>query len=367
MKDKVKIPVLTVSRSDRRRLVDQMADGIRQEIVSGALRAGDMLPRFAELAKRFNVSLRIPREAIARLAAEGYVDTRAGVGTTVLPKRVPTWKGHVVFVLPDAVGSYYANVFAGELQDRLTREGWLFTRVGVLKRTNGRRDTSVLQAELAQSVDLAIMPYGDVLVEKLLTRKKVPYLVLAGRRPTEPEAPCFVCFNRLAAMDDFVRHCREAGVGKVVQVCMKGEGDVDAVPALAAAGIEARREVVAFKESQFRLEAIERAAFRLVYDKVAERARSEGELVFFTDDFLAFGGITALLARGVRVPDEVKVVAWANRGFVPVAPWSVTRMEVDPRANAQTVAGLVLGRLNGDEIPSDATIGPKYVKGESFA
>lgn len=210
------------------------------------------------------------------------------------------------------------------------------------------------------------MPYGDMLVEKLLTRKKVPYLVLSGRRRTEPVAPEFVCFNRSAAVGDFVRHCREAGVGKVVQVYMRGEGDVDAVPALEAAGIAARREIVEFKESPYRLEAIERAAFGLVYGKVAERAKSEGELVFFTDDFLAFGGVTALLARGIRVPDEVKVVTWENRGFTPVAPWTVTRMEVDPRANAQTVAELVLRRLNGGRNPHDVSIGPTYVKGESF-
>jgi len=366
MRGKVKVPDITVSRSDRRRLVDQMADGIRQAIVSGALRAGDRLPQFDELAKRFGVSIRIPREAIAKLVAEGLVDARKGVGTTVLPQCAMAWKGHVVFVLPDAVGSYYANVFAGELQDRLTREGWLFTRVNVLKHANGRRDTSVLQAELSQSADLAVVLYGDVLVEKLLTRKNVPYVVLADTKPAVPEPTEFICFNRAAAVGDFVRHCLEAGVRKVVQVCMRGEGDVDAVPSLTAAGIAARREVVEFRESPGRLELIERAAFVRVYGSVAERAKSEGELVFFTDDFLAFGGVTALLARGVRVPEDVKVVAWANSGFAPVGPWTVTRMELDPCANARAVAELVLERLNGGRIPPDAAIGPTYVRGETF-
>lgn len=366
MNAKVKTPSFKISRSDRRSLVSQMADGIRQAIVSGSLRAGDMLPSFVELAKRYKVSLRIPREAVAKLADEGCVDTRKGVGTTVLPRRVPTWKGHVLFILPDAVGSYYANVFASELQYHLTREGWLFTRISVLKHANGSRDNSVLQAALSRSIDLAIVLYGDVFVEKLLAKKKVPYLVLADRRPTDPAAPEYICFNRMAAVGRFVRHCREAGVRKVVQVCMKGEGDVDAVPELESAGVEARREVVEFDEKRGRLERIERAAFERVYETVAEQAKANGELVFFTDDFLSFGGITALLARGVRVPEDVRIVAWANSGFAPVGPWTITRMELDPSANAEVVSALVLDRLNGGTIPGDASVGPTYVVGETF-
>lgn len=366
MKSRIKIPKISISRSDRRSLVDQMADGIRHAILSGALRAGDMLPNFQELAKRFKVSMRIPREAIAKLSDEGYVDTRKGIGTTVLPRREPRWKGHVLFVLPDAFGSYYASVFAGVLQNRLTKAGWLFTRVSLPKHTNGRRDNSVLKAELARSVDLAIVLYGDTPVEELLTRTDVPYLVLAEKRPVKPAAPDFIAFRRMAAVGDFVRHCRKAGVRKVVQVCMRAEDDVDAAPALTAAGIEARREVIEFKEGAGRLEEIERAAFRRVFDVVAEQARTSGELIFFTDDFLSFGGITALLARGVRVPEEVKLVSWANHGFAPVGPWEVTRMELDPVANGEMVADLVLRRLAGGEIPKDAEIGPRYVKGETF-
>ena len=367
MNSKAKFPAFTVTRSNRRRLVDQMSDGIRQAIVSGELRAGDMLPNFADLAKHYKVSIRIPREAISKLVDEGCVDTRKGIGTTILPRRVPTWKGHVLFILPDAVGSYYANVFASEIQNRLTKEGWLFTRVSVLKHANGWRNNSVLQAELSRSIDMAIVLYGDVFVEKLLTRRKVPYLVLADRRPSDPVAPNYICFNRMAAVGDFVRHCQRAGVRKVVQVCMADEGDVDAVPALESAGISARREVVESDNRLGRLERIKRAAFERVYATVAERARADGELVFFADDFLAFGGIVALLAKGIRIPEEVKVVAWANSGFAPVGPWSVTRMELDPVSNAEVVARHVLGRLNGGSIPRNASVGPVYIVGETFS
>lgn len=366
MRDRNELPNFKVTRSDRRSLVDQMADGIRQAIVTGFYRAGDMLPRMSELAKYYKVSIRIPREAIHKLSVEGFLDPRPGVGITILPQRVPTWRGHVLFVLPDAEGSYYANVFSSELQNRLAKAGWLLTRVNVLRHANGWRDNSNLETTLSQTFNLAVVLYGDVFVEKLLTKKGVPYVVIADERPREPVPQGFVRFNRAGALADFVRHCRKAGVGRVVQVCMEGEGDVDAVPALCEAGIAARREVVRFEDSRGRLEQVERASFDAVFNRVAEEAKEAGELVFFTDDFLAFGGITALLARRVRIPHDLKVVTWANRGFAPVGPWTVTRMELDPYENAEAIANLVIGRLTGTPIPRNAAVSPKYIVGETF-
>ena len=66
------------------RLPDQVADGFRQAIVSGYYRKGDVLPRFADIAKTLGVSLRIPREAIAVLAAENLVSPRPRLGCMVL-------------------------------------------------------------------------------------------------------------------------------------------------------------------------------------------------------------------------------------------------------------------------------------------
>ena len=63
----------------------------------------------------------------------------------------------------------------------------------------------------------------------------------------------------------------------------------------------------------------------------------------------------------------IKIVAWANSGFAPVGPWSVTRMELDPVANAEVVARHVLKRLNGGGIPKNAAVGPSYIVGETFS
>ena len=366
MKVNGRFPAFKVSRADRRNLTDQLADGLRQAIVSGFYKAGDRLPRLRDLATHFGTSLRVPREAIARLVSEGHVAARTSIGTTVLPRRTRSWKGHVLFILPDAEGSYFANVFASELQNGFLKAGWLFTRVNVLKRGKGRRDTSILEAALAQSVDLAIILYGDSLVEKFLARRNIPYILIANTRPDNPAPAGFIRFNRSAAIADFVRRCQESGRQKVVQVCLDGEGDVDAVPALQRAGIKARREIISFKESAERLETVERAAFDAIAQGLAQQAKANGEVIFFTDDFLAFGGITALLHAGLRVPEDVGLASWSNRGFAPVTPWNLDRMEFDPRQSATDVTTLVLDFLSGKKIPSHAEIGPVYKAGATI-
>jgi DNA-binding FadR family transcriptional regulator len=64
-------------------LPDEIAQQIRQKILSQAFEPGQRLPTELELAQRFAVSRNVVREAIARLKLSGYVETRRGVGSFV--------------------------------------------------------------------------------------------------------------------------------------------------------------------------------------------------------------------------------------------------------------------------------------------
>ncbi len=67
------------------RLVDHVADQIEQSIVDGRLEADTRLPSETELAKQFEVSRTVIREAVHMLVTKGLLETRHGVGTTVRP------------------------------------------------------------------------------------------------------------------------------------------------------------------------------------------------------------------------------------------------------------------------------------------
>lgn len=60
-----------------------MIESLRKQIVDGALPVGAILPSAALLAKRFEVSIPVVREALADLRAQGLVASRQGAPTIV--------------------------------------------------------------------------------------------------------------------------------------------------------------------------------------------------------------------------------------------------------------------------------------------
>lgn len=78
----------------------QLADGLRDAIVSGYYRKGETLPTIVELARALGTSVQVPRKAIAALASENLVSPRRGVGCVVVGRRQSVWKGRVLGIVP---------------------------------------------------------------------------------------------------------------------------------------------------------------------------------------------------------------------------------------------------------------------------
>src|SRR5258708_33410001 len=68
----------------------QIIEHYRQEIRSGRLQDGDMLPSGREIAQQFGVSLATAAKVATGLQALGLVTPRPGAGTTVTAPRPPT-------------------------------------------------------------------------------------------------------------------------------------------------------------------------------------------------------------------------------------------------------------------------------------
>src|SRR5438128_765462 len=64
-------------------LVDQVAEGLEAQIRNGIRKPGETLPSVQTLADAWGVSRTVLREALARLAASGFVTSRQGVGVFV--------------------------------------------------------------------------------------------------------------------------------------------------------------------------------------------------------------------------------------------------------------------------------------------
>jgi GntR family transcriptional regulator len=78
-----------VKRAGRAPYYVQVADAVREEIITGRFPPGDRLPSEAELRERFGVSTATVRAAFDQLRAEGLVISRQGAGSFVREQTVP--------------------------------------------------------------------------------------------------------------------------------------------------------------------------------------------------------------------------------------------------------------------------------------
>lgn len=334
---------------------------LKGEIASGRIKAGTTLPTIKKLAEDTGLTFRVARGVVERLGREGFVRSRPRVGTVVLPRDVHALRGKVLLVLPDVdASSYHAMQIADALRRRLSAAGYVLTTAVFPQ--DARRDASFLKCELAHSPDLVVALYSTPHLRMQLREAGFKCLFVYGDEPL-PEDGAWIRFYAAEAIAGFVDHCVRAGVKHVAQVRFDGNETPDAAPALAAAGIDCRWNTIPRWDVLGRYEGIERSAYGAFLDMPREKFP---DVFLFWDDFVAQGALTAFMKRGVKIPEDIKVVALANRGRGPVYTEPLTRFECDADAAGEEVAGYVLAMIAKGRVPTPPVISPRYVFGSTF-
>ena len=354
-----------VSRSKRATLVEQVADGLRTCILSGVYRPGDVLPTTRGLADELGVSRIVTRAAVRRLAADGLVNPKPSVGSVVLGPGGRLWRGNVLFVQRTDGRTFYDSVFTAVLRARLVKAGWLFTQVTASPLPGGSADLAELEVHLASPVSLAIAMFDNPGAERALSRAGVPFLTLGDKSSCRLRG-CVghVRYDRSAAAGRFVAAAKRAGVRSVLEVGMDDRDDIGA--ALAAAGVRASRWTVAVPDRANMPVSVAFAARDAFAARLAKSRAWLPDLLYFSDDYVCAGALTAFSAAGVRVPENVRVATWSNRGNGPVFARALARMEMDPEGDAVKVADALLARLGGDPRPIAFDLAPVFVPGETM-
>lgn len=346
-------------------LVEQMANAIRHAIHTGKYAIGDTLPTWKELAAVSGTSLRVPREAIARLQEEGLVHSRRHVGAVVISRETAKQKGHFLFVQPEGPEvSLYSNVRTNAISQAIMSAGYQFSRVILPSVRPGIFNLRQLDLLLRQHIDFAILSEALPGVIRQLTEAKIPFI--CPKASSSPYARGVFRQNARPALDAFVRDCMDAGVRHVIQVGFRPEPH-SAIAALRNAGIAASEAIFAPPESLPRLEAVKRAALDGMTRRFVTGREPLPDLFYFTDDFVATGAITALLAGGIRLPEDVKIASFAVRGCLPVYTRKISAVAIDPVADGRTIADAAISLLRrkktSDVIPLDLV----YFRGETLA
>lgn len=365
-KGRIGVP-FAVSRTNGRDLTSQIVDGLRRAIVCGYYKPGDVLPTLGELSAGLGVSMNVVRTAVRRLAEEGFILPRRHIGSVVQPLGLKIRRGHVLLV-QNGTASSHANAIVGAIRSSLVRQGYLVTTVAVFCDANGRYDLVPLEMELRGTVNLAILVMNRPAVERMLAKSGIPFMIYGDRRCRAPNFAGLVRQSLGEAQGEVVDECARLGIKRILAVRMWQQRSDNLAERFAKAGMAIDEWCVWSQELESRDEAVQRAGLA----RFAERFRSEGRawlpelLVFPDDDYLAAGCLMALLAEGVRVPEDVRVVTLANKGIAPVFIKPLSRLEIDPQRFGEKIAGYALDFLRGETVPDDAQVCPTYVPGETF-
>ena len=354
-----------INRNDLRTLVEQVTDGLCGAIANGYYRAGDVLPGSRELAETLGVSRIVTLAALRKLTEDGFVDARPRIGSVVKARGEKTWKGRVLLVCPDGDDCFFQNMFASALRDQLVDAGYLFAEVVVVEGAKGRYDFTRLDTALTVKADFVVCMYAREEIFHYLAKRQVPYAVFGEVDKAPRGAVGFVQFDYNGAVADLVSACAASHVKEVVEVYWH-EFMCDAVGALKSAGIRASMLDASPDVQNGRIIGVQRAGLKLFEKLIATKKLKKDVVYFFADDFLTVGALAALSYHGLRAPEDIKIVTWANRELGPVYPRELTRMEMDEIGAGHAAAATVLAYLKTGSFPTGVAVKPQWISGETF-
>ena len=271
-------------------------------------------------------------------------------------------RGRVLFILPDEdVGRFHPAQLVDVLNRKLLAAGYSFSSITFPRETHD--NLTFLKSELLRAPDLVIAARPTPQVQKVLAESGVNHFFVYGDKPESDDRP-WIRFSPEEAISQFADHCQKAGVKHVVQVRFEGGETLDAQSALTERGITCSwMDISRSKAGWGRFDGIVHCG----YETFATMPRSDfPELLLFWNSFFTQGAMMAFLANGIKIPEDVKVVALSNAGVGPVYIKRFTRFEIDPADAGQKIGDFALAILTRGRIPRPPQIKPHYVIGETF-
>jgi DNA-binding LacI/PurR family transcriptional regulator len=354
-----------IDRHSQVSLTDQVDAGFRRAIQAGHYRVGDTLPTIEQTAGALGISANVVQTVIKRLSREGLVTARPRRGIEVCPAAQQRWQGHVLYLHWGSSASYYEAVSSETVMSQLLARQILVTPVqlsGVEAVAGFPQLSSIIHTG---PVDMAILAGSAELIGVFLAENEIPFVHLADPTMSPPSrlARRILVQDLRLVQQQAVRHAVACGVHSLMIVVH--EGDRGGMRGIAeAAGLSVRVLMATPLAGLRGTENVERGGLEAMA-LVLDSGEPLPDLIYFADDFVARGGLTALLERGIRIPADVQVISWSNRYSGPVFSRPLTRIEMDPVRDGQALVDLVMAGLNklDRKVKEPVMIGPEFVVG----
>ena len=344
----------------------QILADLRGKIVSGKWPAGTRLPIRPELAYEYKTTVVTVQKALHRLIDDGFVVSRGRIGSFVAD------------VLPHL--SHYAMAFPS----RQHHAGWthlhdIFHKLGVSLEAQSKGpawrkipqyfgvagDASPAPCPLVQDA-LARKLAGIVFVgpspgpvSQLLDNPDIFFSAFAGN-PPHPRVPV-ACTDVNSFIARAVERLAEKKCKSVAVITTATSRNItaefrDHLPALITAkGMLIKPHWMIPVHPSTPQGA--RVAIQILFDC---DARHRPDAIIIADDHLVEESAAGLIAAGVRVPEDVEVIAHCNYPYLPACVLPVTWLGFDLRRVLRGCLDLIDQQRSGQRVPPVTMVGAVF-------
>ena len=367
---KARLP-FSVDRASRVKLPFQVADGLREAIRSGFYKPGDRLPGSRELKDQLGTSIRAPMEALRQLAREGLITLREKTGAVVNASKTPFRNGRVLLAMQGGAQIPEGAVIQERIRLKLNEARYQVVVLPVFRQgPHEEIDLTTLKDELLRPFELVLVPGSRPEIVAAVAESGLDFIVFNAKG----DCPSGTCVGTIRNSKDeavaaFIAHCRQAKVRSIGFVAKWKDDARDVRQALRRARIKVDEWIVRAPAGPVgRVGALMQAAYDVFDRRFAEKGKDDlPELLYFTDDYVFLGALTAMLQHRVRIPRDVKVICETNWGAVPPLGCGLTRIEHNAYAAGDAIGDSAVAYLANGKRLDGVCYGPRYVVAGSFA
>ena len=334
----------------------QIEQYLLEQIRSGAIKIGDRLPPAAELATKLRVHEVTVQKALRRLKVAGILQRTPRVGTFVKSSPESTQVAIIFGPNISDEASHFYRAMLKALQTLIHNAKQRYRVYDNINAAKNETDLAALPSYQRYLADRSSCVFaGKILigcdVQWLNFFKKTPFPpCVSGSDGNRPGMD--VSFDRAATARECVAYLASHGRKKLLylRTVPDGWGDMEGFKsALDAAGFdEVRVDQLAMQRENHYHEAV-------AYEHISALVQQWGETgkkpdcILVSDDIAMRGVALGLIRHGIKVPDEIEVLVWANEGIRHHYGIPVTKYEVSPRLFAKALYEVLRARMSGTE------------------
>ncbi|XBH20448.1 GntR family transcriptional regulator [Jonesiaceae bacterium BS-20] len=349
------LPSIEIDRTSTIPIYLQVAAAFEEAILSGVLTPGSRLESENSLVSRLGLSRPTVRQGIQDLAEKGLVTRTQGVGTHVVNK-VPLTSSRTTsesaagakgsrpsgteifgFAVPDLANPFFAEI--AQVVERRSRELSYFLltadtdedpskELETIGRMKDHVDGLIIAAPRASDEELSQVLLG------------LPNVVLINRRI---DGIASVAVDVGVGMRQSIAHLAAMGHSSIGYV--GGPEQSRAGRAIASSLHDAAKEFDSEVREIAHVQANHTGGFAAADLVIASGVTA----VVAHNDLIAFGLISRLVQRGLRVPEDISVVGCDNIPFSQMLTPTLTSVAMDRQRLGKAAVDILARKLEGED------------------